>query len=54
MKYAEYIMETKRIQRGLAIDDTSEDAEIELELSSGDKMSKSSSVEIDKDKFWGE
>jgi hypothetical protein len=53
MKYAKYIMELKRIKRGLSPDDTSQDVEIETELSIGDKMSKSSDTEFDKDKFWG-
>ena len=53
MKYAKYIMEFKRIKRGLSPDDTSQDVEIETELSIGDKMSKSSDTEFDKDKFWG-
>lgn len=53
MKYAEYIMEILRVQRGLSVNDTSLDKEIEEELSQGDKMSKSSDVEIDKERFWG-
>lgn len=40
-KYAEYLMEELRQSKGLAYNDTSKDAEIEEELSRGEKMSKS-------------
>lgn len=51
-KYATYIMEFERNKLGLDEKDTSRDLEIEEKLSSGVKMSKSSTDEFDKDKFW--
>lgn len=39
--YAEWLMETKRVQRGLKEDDKSQDEEIIKELQSGEKLSKS-------------
>lgn len=50
--YADYIMEMMRKKLGLSPDDTSRDDEIYKELSNGEKMSKSSVNEFDKDKFW--
>ncbi|GEM_PF-6306322 len=40
-EYAEWLMETKREQRGLKPDDKSQDEEIIKELKSGEKLSKS-------------
>lgn len=39
--FAEWLMETKRIERGLKEDDTSQDEEIIKEMQSGEKLSKS-------------
>lgn len=39
--FAEWLMEAKRVKRGLAEDDKSQDEEIIKEMQSGEKLSKS-------------
>ena len=51
-KYSEIFMEVGRKALGIDPDDTSRDAEVEQYLSQGEKMSKSSTAEIDKEAFW--
>lgn len=51
-KYSEMFMQVGRQSLGLDPDDTSRDEEVEQYLSRGDKMSKSSKDEIDKESFW--
>lgn len=53
-KYAEMFMEVGRKALGLDPSDTSRDDEVEQYLSRGEKMSKSSTDETDKEKFWNE
>lgn len=51
--YANFIIETIREKLGYDADDNSHDDEVLKYLHSGTKMSKSSTEEIDKEKFWG-
>ena len=51
-KYGEIFMQVGRQALGLDPEDTSRDEEVEQYLSRGEKMSKSSTAEIDKESFW--
>lgn len=50
--YSNLILEATRVKLGYQEDDESHDDEVIKHLQGGQKMSKSSTDEIDKEKFW--